>query len=198
MSYSINYDFREKFEGSDYELMSFDCVLENEDLLTQTEEFEGWIEYMGYKKNEGVDEKEFKESLIEEFKNSDSYYDLRDSFIPMVNEIEVLQNKPTDKQIELVEKYAPVASVIHEYNLDFYGLGLRGCGMDLSEYLELAYYIIDGVSPIKARSIISLSGKAKELLEFCRDTVKKDGSISFYKIQDFLTKDKGEGKWVIL
>jgi len=118
----------------------------------------------------------------------------RKKIIEVINEIEVLQNKPTDKQIELVEKYAPVASVIHEYNLDFYGLGLRGCGMDLSEYLELAYYIIDGVSPIKARSIMSLSGKAKELLEFCRDTVKKDGSVSFYEIQDFLTKDKGEEK----
>ena len=174
--------------------MSFDCVLNNSELLTQTEEFEGWIEYMGYEKNEGVDEKEFKESLIEEFKDSDSYYDLKESFIPMVNAIEVLQKEPTNKQVELVEKYAPVASVVHEYNLDFYGLGLRGCGMDLSEYIELAYYVVDGVSPIKARSIMSLTGKAKELLEFCRDAVEKDGSISFCEIQEFLSKDKGEEK----
>jgi len=181
MPYDIYYDFSKKNEGSDYELISFDCVLENEELLTQTDMFVDWVEYMGY-------ENRCKKTLIEEFKDSDSYYDLKESYIPIINRIEILQNKPTEKQLELVEKHATAVSVIYEYDLDFYGLGLRGCGMDLSEYLELAYYIIDGISPIKANSIMSLSNKDRALLEFCREEVDKNGEVCFSKIEEFINK----------
>ena len=185
MSYTINYDFNTQEWDIDNRLVTLEYILGNKDLLIKEPNFINFCDYNDYKITE-----ENKEGLIEKFENSDFLYDLEADYTPMVNYLHILQNTPTNQQVEAVIHYAPTISIIYIDKLDTYCLGLRGCGMDLSEYLELAYYIIDGISPIKARNIMSLSDEAKELLEFCRKTAENYGNVAFCKIQEFLKGTK--------
>ena len=192
MSYAIFYDWSEKYDGEDYQNLTADKMLEDDEYIVETEQFDYW--YDDNKCEEDMEdfesEEEYKLSLVDDFRNSGAYDELRDTFVPMMSYVHILQNEPLDEAIELVEEYAGACVVIKIEELDCYGLALTGGGMDLSDYLELAYYILDGVSPIKSREVLSLRKEARELLEFCRNS--KDG-VCLYDIKKFL-EEKKDGK----
>ena len=80
----------------------------------------------------------------------EEYYDECEDDGYMFNFVHVLQSQPLDRDIKVVEKTCPNIHVIYVEPLDVYALAIKGAGMDFSEELELAYLILDGVSPIKS------------------------------------------------
>ena len=183
MGYCVNYNFGEKLEHEDYENLSWD-VFEDDDInLINTDHFNYF--YNDYKDEDEEDEEEYKLSLIDDFKESQAYWELKETFFPMMNYIHILQHTPTGDRIDIVNKYADVCVVVSIEELDIQGLALTGGGMDLSDRLELAYYILDGVSPITS-SDITMGKKSTKLLKHCREIAKKTGSISFNEICEFL------------
>ena len=187
MSYCVNYNFGEKIICEDYNNLSWEELSSDDIKLINTEYFENF--YDDYKEDieQDEDQTEHKLSLVGNFRDSQAYNELEDTFIPLVNYIHILQREPISEQIELVSKYASVCAVVSVEDLGICGLALTGCGMDFSDSLELAYYLIDGVSPITAGHI-AMGEKSSQLLKYCREVVERDGSISFNEIQIFLNE----------
>ena len=172
MAYTIHYDFSENFEN--FQNLTWDLVACDDDKLIETEEFEYFYEDNNF---------DDKLEALEEFKQSDAYFELSESYFPIYNYVHILKYKPDDEQIELLSKLVGNVVIVYIEELEVYGIALTTVGMDLSDHIELAYYIIDGVSPVKAGQI-DLSDK--ELLKYCRDVIKKEGWISLNKIQKFI------------
>lgn len=186
MSYTINVSFGEKYEGEDFYNLSWNEFDSKDENLIGTEQFDYF--YDDYKDEfdaEYETEEEHKLGLVDKFRETQAYDELRDTFHPMMNYVHILQQEPLQEQIALVEKYAGVCVVLEFEDMDMYGLALTGGGMDLSDYLELAYYVTDGVSPIEAREVLSLGGEAKKLLEFCRSKAKETGSVCLWDIKNY-------------
>jgi len=180
MSYAIYYDFSEKIEGKDYVNLTWDLINRDKTCLIDTEQFKHFYE--------GCEVKD-KLSAVNEFKSSYEYYSFEESFIPINCYVHILQydDMISDEQIKLVNKYAKNCVIVYIKELDVYGIALTAVGMDLRSEIELAYYIIDGVSPVIVNQI-DLSDKATKLLEYCKSVVKKEGWISFSKIEEFLER----------
>jgi len=191
MSYTIF--FNEWTDFDKYDNLTLDTLCNNDYALSKTEVFENWYMY-----NYGEDDyiEDVREGyarydylnlvdLAKKFKESDAYFILQDDLTPAYNEAYILNNKPTKKQILITYDCVPDISVVYIKNLDTYALALTGCGMNLSDCIELAYYITSGQSPVEAKQIMSLDENAKKLLLCCRN--KKQ--ISFNEIKK-LIKEK--------
>ena len=176
MSYTVYYDFSEKFCGEDYVNLTWDVFEKDDKNIIKTEQFEYFYENCGIKD---------KLEAVDMFRESEDYYWLKESFIPIYNYVHILQEKPTDEQVELVSKYVKNCVIIYIEELDVYGIALTAAGTDLSDEIELAYYIIDGVSPIKTDQI-DLDDEAAKLSEYCKDVIKKEGRVSLSKIEGFI------------
>lgn len=171
MSYCINYDFSSKLESEDYTNMSLEALEDDEADIIKTYEFEYFYEEhadLNEDEEDEEDEEERKMKLLEEFRHSSAYYEMRDSLCPIMNFMHILQYTPTYEAISRVNKYARNCVIIYVEKLDTYGIALTGGGMDLSDNIELAYYLTDGESPIKCSQVMSLSGEAEKLLETYR------------------------------
>jgi hypothetical protein len=92
-----------------------------------------------------------EDEIISLFKDSTYYYDFLYSKVPMLHYGHVLATKDiiSYDDLELVQDYTSV-NVWSIDELDVHVLTLTGCGVDMSDQLELAYLIIDGWSPIKS------------------------------------------------
>jgi len=188
MSYTIFFDKWTDFDK--YDNLTLETLCKNDYALSKTEVFENWYMYNygeddyledvreGYARYDYLNLKD----LAKEFKESDAYFILQDDLTPAYNEAYILKNIPTEQQILITYDCVPDISVVYIKNLDTYALALTGYGMNLSDCIELAYYIIDGQSPIEAKQIMSLDENAKKLLLFCRE--KKQ--ISFNEIKKFI------------
>lgn len=97
---------------------------------------------------------------------------LKEGYGYMWNSVHVLQTEPSDKEIELVKKYAPEVGVIYSETLDTFFICILGAGMDVSASVELAYLIIDGKSPVKGDPYYFDEKRKKLLEEFRKDPEK--------------------------
>jgi hypothetical protein len=186
-----------------YENLTWNAVLNNHETLAKTESFEYWLHenYGDY----NIDRKDVidgtlesddftVEELISDFRDSDDFYSMEDAYVPIYNYVHILQSRPSTADVLLVDKYVGNVSIIEIFDVDTYAIALTGCGMDLSDNIELAYYVIDGVSPVKASQIMSLGREAKELLLHCRKYAKEFGRVSPMEISDFLKKRRASEK----
>ena len=84
---------------------------------------------------------------IEDFENSDSFYNWQDSYHPIYNYAHVLQHEPRAKDIKQVIEDAPNMSIIYIDEIETYCIALNGCGMDMSDSIAYAYMVLDGYVP---------------------------------------------------
>jgi len=186
MSYCIDIDWSEKFEGEGYENLSWSETEADDKLLSKTEQFGYFYDDFSDEKDEDETEEEHRISLVDKFKETQAFDELRETYVPMMNYMHILQDKPFEEQVQLVEKYAGICVVIEMEDLDVCGLALTGGGMDLSDNIELAYYLTDGVSPVISRQVMSLGSTAEKLLEHCRKVVKETGRVCHNEVKSFL------------
>jgi len=195
MSYTIF--FNEWGDLDKYTNLTFETISSDDEDLSNTEIFEDWFEdrygdrglNLEDIRNGDIEDEDLRiYELVDEFRDSDAYYDLEESYAPIYNFVHILEHKPSENDILMIEKYISNVVVVYLNEVDTYALALTGCGMDLSDCIELAYYIIDGRSPVEAKQIMSLDENAKKLLLFCR----KKKQISFNEIKEFIKK---EFKW---
>ena len=180
MSYTINYEAN--FENST------NLTVENftDEFLITTDEFDYWF-------NEEIDLEDFEEwdtndeiipmtddrledikiDLVDDFKSSQYFDDLVENYYPMVSDLEILQNIPSNEDIRIVTELCPNVTVLELHELGTCALGLNGAGMNMSDILALSYWIIDGFSPIEVRQCLSLSKNAEELLRWFEKTYKE-------------------------
>jgi len=123
---------------------------------------------------------EMQKSIDEfrEFVKENNYNDLMDaSSTPMVNYVHILQQEPLTESVELLFKLTHTAQYYYIEIIDAYVIGLTGAGADLSEYIELAYWLADGYSPVEANDITFLDEDVKELILWCRKEKPSLGEI---------------------
>jgi hypothetical protein len=124
---------------------------------------------------------------VEEFKGSDSYYSFMDDYGSMSNTLQILQIEPQKEDIRLVTKYCSNVSLFFANELNVFGISNNGCGMDLSDNFALAYWIIDGYSPIDVSQVMSLSDEAEKLLRWFEATYKENNrKVSRYDMNKYL------------
>lgn len=186
MSYTINYNFSEKYEGEDYENLSLNLIMNDSEHLIKSDDFDCFYRNYENEKDEFQELDEHKLSLVDEFRESDFI----EGFIPMMNYVHILQREPDEDSIRLINEHCRNCVIISIDEIEVNGIALVSCGMDLSECIELSYFLIDGISPVSARQIMSLSEVASNLLIHCRDVAKKAGFVSLYEIKRFLGEEK--------
>jgi len=189
MSYTIYLD-NEMLDSLSNENVEVEFLEKDDEKIIKIYEFEQYVRdfynvedvdafIAEAKKNGDLSEilNNFKESdYWEEYVNSRCY--------PMYNMHYVLQSKNCNYEMPLfLELEIPSVTVNNILDLEVCVLSLTGCGMDFSESLELAYYVFDGVSPFMDSHIYYLDDKLKELLLFCREKVKEQGSVAFTEIK---------------
>jgi len=205
MSYVIHFDKWSNIE-EEYRNVTWEEVSSSDRAMASTEGFEWWLDENysdydldieeikeGWSSNEDVDATD----LIEEFRGSEDFYSIQDAYTPIYNYVHVLQHEPTWKEVLLVDRYVGNVVVIEIEACDMFALALTGCGMDLSDNIELAYYLTDGQSPVKASQIMSLSKKAESMLLHFRKYAKEYGRVSPNEVANFIKEyDDGEKKSV--
>ena len=160
----------------------------NKSKIAQIDEFKEYLLTKGISLNELTDEQLQQE--IEEFTESGDWLDMIiKSRYPATNTHHVLQEKNISQ--EKLESFLDLeipgvtVSLLHELNTNI--ISLTSCGIDLSESIELSYYLFDGGSPIIANDIYYVNAELKELLLFCREKVKQYGYVNFYDIKNKLS-----------
>jgi len=165
--------------------------LSDETIIT-TDEFDYWFNEEKVEYEEIEDTEDNRLDAVEEFKMSSAYNELEDNYYPMMNEVEITQKSICSEKTDLLHQFVPNVSALFISSLNTYALGLNAAGMDLSDNLELAYYIVDGKSPIKANEILSLSDKATDLLKWCRNEISNNNFVDFHSLKRYLNKIKNK------
>ena len=184
MGYTITADY-EMLDLLRIENLVIKYLDSNKVKIAKTDEFEEYLLTKGISINELTYEQLQQE--IEEFHASDDWLDMvMESRYPATNTHHILQEKNiSEEKLELfldLEIPGVTVSLLHELNTNI--ISLTACGMDLSESIELSYYLFDGVSPIIANDVYYVNDKLKELLVFCREKVKQHGYVNFYDIKN--------------
>jgi len=201
MSYVIHFD-KWGYPDEEYRNLTWEEVCSDDAALAETEAFEYWLNE-NYE-DEGLDASEIAQGLcsnedfdvselMEHFRNSDSYYEIQDGYTPIYNYVHVLMSEPTSEEILLVDKYVGNVVVVEIDSCDTCVLALTGCGMDLSDNIEMAYYLTDGESPVRASQIMSLSTEAEAMLHHFRSYAKEFGRVSPIEVSNFI-KEYNDGK----
>lgn len=171
MSYQIYYSFQNQKAWEDITNYTLKFLSEPDNLI-HTEYFQAFYEDYSYgdpmmwEKEGFEDEEDFKLWLAKnKFLASEYFNEMESCYYPQFNYLHVLQNNSIpDKAIELCCKLTPDVVLVHSDELDTNFIALRSIGTDLSDQIELAYYIVDGVAPERAHDIFTLSEEAKKLL----------------------------------
>lgn len=181
MSCVIRWDMGEHYEETDN--ITADVVMES--CVVETDEFSYWLsenyDMTTDTFNETVHDPVYSE-MIDEFRDSDAGYQLRDSCEPLMNYVHILSSEPTSEEVEFCYKVNPNVSIIRIDTLDVCAISLTGGGMYLGDCIELAYFICDGVAPDKASDILTVD---RDTLMFCREKYEKDGYVPLREIKDF-------------
>lgn len=182
MSYSINISSLlggEALSEGDVKLNTYEFLKNNDDYISQSTAFLVFVDSMPPQSgNNG--------SYLEKFKNHDKFSSfteaLEEKYIPAYSYVHILQDNPTETKIALTTQLIKDVGIITLTNLDTSAISLIKCGYDMSDSIELAYYINDGVSPIRAEKYFTLNHKAQELCDYCRTIVAKDGEVNVDEI----------------
>jgi len=87
----------------------------------------------------------------------------------MTNKVNILQYEPSNEEVELVREFVENVDIIHINPLDTYAIAIRGCGMSLGPDVEMAYLIVDGVSPIEEEPYYFSDEKKEWLMKLRED-----------------------------
>jgi hypothetical protein len=180
MAYAVNINFGEIDDVENLTVSYMDDIT-----LGAHQEFNDWWEENYGTVCDDYDPYRF----VEDFRSSMQYYDLIDSYYPIIDVLHILQEKLDEETTNLITKYVSSVALFRVHSLDVDGIALLGCGMDMSEYIELAYYICDGTSPIQAHQIMSLPAKQKDLLLWFREvraTKPINGRVTRYEMHRYL------------
>lgn len=122
------------------------------DLLTpeQARRVEGWSA-----RAVAFGNTEVSEDLAEAFQESESYYEWKDGFEPMMNfvwPVMIRYGASAERLAGLLEEFAPTVSLVYFGNdsthcAEEYGFALSGGGMNLSDQLAIAYLCAGHVPP---------------------------------------------------
>ena len=177
MSYTINLcEMRDicNINNTDLNYKTIEIVKGNIELLSEYYEFQYFLEneYGTSNIEQIIKERDvtFKE-IVDEFERTDSYYEFIENFELMMCHVHITQYTPSNEEIELLIKHCP-SVVWLELEGVFQGLGITGAGMDFSDSLELAYYIVDRKSPIEASQRLSVGEKEWKVILKMREAVK--------------------------
>ena len=162
MSYSVRIDQERFTPYEDIENLTEQMLLNNNELFKKSEQFLYWVKDMStLEMNEDETIEMFKESsacdeLVRGLKSPLYYWDL-------------LSFEPSEDRIELAYKLAPNCSVMYVEPLDSHFIALTGGGMDMNDTIELAYYILQGKSPVKASGFYTIGKVGEDVLKKCRE-----------------------------
>jgi len=177
MSYTINLcEMKElcSISDSDMSYKTIEIIKGNIKLLSEYYEFQYFLEqeYDTTDVDKIIEERNVTlKEIIDEFERTDSYYDFVENFEPMMCHIHITQYAPSNEEIELLINHCP-GVVWLELEGIFQGLGMTGAGMDFSDTLELAYYIVDRKSPIEASQRLTVGEKEWEVILKMREAVR--------------------------
>jgi hypothetical protein len=166
--YVINLDLQEH----EFDNLTADWYLEEKD-VSKNDDFAEWINYNKEELNNIEDIDEMFKKFVESEED-----DIYEKYCPVVNSQHVLQWEPDKEQIELIARLCPNVTIIYAPVVDVHLLTLSACGMDFSDELELAYWIIDGNSPIRAEWF--RDKEREELIKWYR----KNNQINFSEIKE--------------
>jgi len=176
MSYSVRIDQERFTPYEDIENLTEQMLLNNNELFKKSEQFLYWVKDMStLEMNEDETIEMFKESsacdeLVRGLKSPLYYWDL-------------LSFEPSEDRIELAYKLAPNCSVMYVEPLDSHFIALTGGGMDMNDTIELAYYILQGSSPIEASGFYTIGKIGENVLKRCREEKKR---VYQYELNGFV------------
>lgn len=131
------------------------------------------------------------EEIIEGFIDYFNENNIGERYDPMMSYAHVLSSEHvSNDSLELLEQYTPNIAILHIGKGNINVISLTAGGTDLSSEIELAYYFVDGKSPISA-SFIDLSDDAKDIYDFCKNRVKERGFVNTATINEFI-RNKGK------
>lgn len=194
MSYTLYFDGWGSID-EDYRNCSQEETADDTSAIIESDQFSYWF---SENNNESIEEMvedgraDEVEDQIESFKESDAYYEYEDTFVPIYNIVHVLQSDPYNDNVKNVNKFASSCAIIELTKLETYVIALLGCGMDMSDNIELAYYFMDGESPVEASQIMSLSKDAEQILLAFRKLFDATGRLSVNEIDSIIKEVTGE------
>lgn len=113
-------------------------------------------------------DREVSEELAEEFRESDGYYEWKDSFSPMMNyvwPVMLAYGTDADTVAALLQEFCPVITLVSfgrgsDHCPEEYGFALSGGGMNLADEIATAYLCAGAVPPTSL--LESLAGVISE------------------------------------
>jgi len=188
MSYTIYFDKWCQL-GEEYDNLTWSRIGDNDDLLSKTDAFEYWFDNVNDRCLDSYIQDGLNDEILEQiddFSSSDSFLELLDSYIPIYNYVHIISAYVDDDRVKMISKHIGNVVIVHINDIDVDGIALTSCGMDFSDSIELAYYIVDGESPVISNNVISLDNNAEKLLYFCRNKVKEERIVSMHDIERFV------------
>jgi hypothetical protein len=180
MSYVIYWD---KFGEEDFENMTMQCI--SDEYILASSEFENWAEaHLGSDIDSYTDEEK-----IDGFRDSDDYFWYQDSMHPMMNYVHILEYNASCEAVQFLLDVNPTVVIGTIESLDVDVICLSGGGMDLSDCIELAYYVCDGKSPVKSSQPMVIP---KDIIMFCRDKVEESGFVHMDDIKKYVEERKDD------
>ncbi len=176
MSYSVRIDQERFTPYKDIENLTEQMLLNNNELLKKSEQFLYWAKDM-------ITSEMNEDKTIEMFKESSACDELVRGLESPLYYWNLLSFEPSKDRIELTYKLAPNCSVMYVEPLDSHFIALTGGGMDMSDTIELAYYILQGSSPIEASGFYTIGKIGENVLKRCREEKKK---VYQYELNDFV------------
>jgi hypothetical protein len=178
MSYVIYWD---KFGEEDFDNMTIGCI--SDQYIVNSDEFEMWVD-----ENINADDEYTIEEKIEMFKESESYFWYQDTLHPMMNYVHILEYSVSCEAAQFLLDIDPTVVIGTIEALDTDVICLSGGGMDLSDCIELAYYVCDGKSPVRSSQPMVIP---EDIIMFCRDKVDTNGFVGMDDIKKYV-EERGD------
>ncbi len=194
MSYVIHFD-RWADQEEEYANLTWDAISSTSRVLADTDQYRYWSdkEDRGTGDASGLTDEELEEK-VEPFIQTDPYFELQNAHTPIYNYVHILSGEPCTQDILRVKKYVGNVVIVELYGPEANVIALTTCGMDLTDSIELTYYLMDGTSPVFASHIGSLRGVSEKLLLHCREYHKEHGRITTMEIDTFLQAETPDSR----
>ena len=151
--------------------LSKQLLLEDDEYVRTTEGYVTFLE-MCAPKEEDESLRDYSAVVMENFRDSEAFYQLEEDFEIPMQEQHILQTKEISlKHVKLVEEFCTNVVIVTHGKLDTYCIAMTGGGTSLAKSIELAYRIIDGESPFSSDSNVGVSTEGAEALTYYRDYV---------------------------
>lgn len=154
--------------------VSEEAFISNDDFIAANRDFKNWEK----------ENKDYGKNSVEYFRYSNEYEQILDSFHPIEKTVHVLENEPLPEHLVLIERYASACVICKIKCADTYAIALTGHRAE--DHVELAYYMIDGRSPIKHTGVGCLSQEGSELLKGLRGISENSKRVEMWHIRNII------------